>query len=182
MPTSFLDLVHAFKWLSSCRLWRVKTDWLMTTNFLTKTTSAAPFPVAFCCKLAWLELGLFTWSYQEISVVLLNNGQKIPRILIKWLPSMQEDAKPHIEIFTSQSRFYWINLTSTTMACTMGNQRQNQMPSFISYSHISRHQIKITSILEYDPVIEKKTRWSSFDRIYSFLHTIHNIGGWVRPW
>jgi len=32
-------------------------DKLMTNDFFTKIASAAPFPVAFCCKLTRLELG-----------------------------------------------------------------------------------------------------------------------------
>jgi len=84
------------------------------------TALAAPFPVAFCCKLTRLELGLITWSLQELSVVFAWTRPKGTEVLIKSLNSMQENAKLHFEIITSQSRFYWIHITLTTMVCTSG--------------------------------------------------------------
>jgi len=49
------------------------------------------------------------------------------------------------------------------------NKGSSRLLSF--HIHTSADTKKITSLLEYDPVIEKKTRWSSFDRIYSFSCT-----------
>lgn len=131
----------------SSELGRVLIDRLMTNNFFHHDFLRCAFSCGLLLQAHSVRAGFYiTWSFQEISVVFAWTGPKGTEVLIKSLHSMQEDANPHFEIFTSQSRFYWINLTSPTMAFTMGNQRQYQMPSFISYSHISRHQIIITNI------------------------------------
>lgn len=124
--------------------WRVLTDWRKDPNpFHHDHYLKRAFPVAFKlrARFPWSFVSYLEWSGNFSFCI---TKAKRYRGTKQSLQSMQEDAKPRIEIFTSQSRFYWINLTSTTMACAKGTKGYQSL--LILYSHISRHQIKITSV------------------------------------
>jgi len=129
----------------SSELGRVLIDRLMTNNFFHHDFLRCAFSCGLLLQAHSVRAGFYiTWSLQEISVVFAWTGPKGTEVLIKSLHSMQEDANPHFEIFTSQSRFYWINLRQSeriNKGCSSPTQSKLFFSLFLSVLfHISHMQ------------------------------------------